>query len=86
MSITFDTAWTAIAAAEELGRTRGLELDSHLTPERLRLEFRRGRNPTCELELNTALLDACADLAAVRVLVEREVAVVLRHDAAEARQ
>lgn len=83
--ITPDSAWTLAmcrAAAEPVAAGHGLELDVYIEGANggasVRFDLHRGGDITCWLALDTEHLEACADETAVRDLVQREVAGVVR--------
>jgi hypothetical protein len=84
--ITPTSTWTLAmcrAAAAPIAAAHGLGVDAYIEGANgnsaVRFDLHRaGGEITCWLALDTASLEACADEAAVRDLVEREVATVVR--------
>jgi len=84
--ITPTSAWTlpmCRAAAEPIAAAHGLELDAYIEgangTSAVRFDLHgAGGGITCWHALDTASLEDCADEAAVRELVEREVAAVVK--------
>lgn len=77
MTITIEAAWAAVDAADQLGRLHGFVLQPRVTPEYLFLTFTRGEQ-MCGLAIEAGTLNACADLAGVRDLIEVQAASLFR--------
>jgi hypothetical protein len=81
--VTFAEAWDVLDAADQVARAHGWACWPVLTPKMLHIELERGRRWRVVV-LTQQQVEACADVAALRALVDLEVPRVLADRSATA--